>query len=357
MTHADLRTSPCTRRGRRTCSIAMLLTTTLLVVPLRAQRLFRDSVPLEVTLVTDLRAVIRDRDSTKFKPHAATLAYRDAAGATMTFPVTLRPRGHFRRQSRNCDFPPLKLSFERKDAQRTLFQGNSTLKITTNCRPGNAEYEQYVLGEYALYRAYQLVSPRHFRTRLARITYHDSAKREPDVVSWAFFVEDDKEVAKKFDLAVDDSKGALFRDVDDAQLAITALFEYMVANTDWSISGLHNVALMRDSTGTIFTVAYDFDWSGAVNPRYAAPDARLKIRTVTDRLYRGPCLTPEAWRPVFARFTAARPGIEALYGTIPGLDSRRARTTLTYLDDFYATIGNPKAVRSALGDTCLPHGN
>lgn len=336
---------------------ALLTAATLLAMPLRAQGLFRDSMPLEVTIVTDLRGVIRDRDSTKFKPRAATLSYRDAAGGTTTFPVTLRPRGHFRRQSRNCDFPPLKLSFERKDAQRTLFQGNSTLKITTNCRPGNTEYEQYVLGEYALYRAYQLVSPKHFRTRLARITYRDSTKRETDVVSWAFFVEDEKEVAKKFDLAVDESRGAMFRDVDDTQLAITALFEYMVANTDWSISGLHNIALMRDSVGTIYTVAYDFDWSGAVNPRYATPDERLKIRAVTDRLYRGPCLTPAAWQPVFTRFTAARPRIEALYGTIPALDPQRARTTRRYFADFFEIIGNPKTARGALGDVCLPHGN
>lgn len=341
----------------RRAAVVMMAGACLLARPAQGQGLFRDSVPLEVTIVTDLKTVIRDRDSTKFKPHAATLSYRDSTGATKTFPVTLRARGHFRRQSRNCDFPPLKLEFERKDAALTLFQGNSQLKITTNCRPGNTEYEQYVLGEYAIYRAYQLVSPKYFRTRLAKITYHDSAKKEADVVSWAFFVEDDKEVAKKFALAVDDSRGAMFRDVDDTQLAITALFEYMVANTDWSISGLHNIALMRDTTGSMYTVAYDFDWSGAVNPRYATPDYRLDIRTVTDRLYRGPCRTMPEWQPVFARFTAARPRIEAIYAGTPGLDPKRAKSTLSYLADFYATINDPKAAKNALTDKCMPHGN
>ncbi len=329
---------------------AMVAGALLLAVPAQGQGLFRDSVPLEVTIVTDLKAVIRDRDSTKFKPHEATLSYRDSAGATKTFPVTLRARGHFRRQSRNCDFPPLKLEFERKNAALTLFQGNSQLKITTNCRPGNAEYEQYVLGEYAIYRAYQAVSPKYFRTRLAKITYHDSAKKEADVVSWAFFVEDDKEVAKKFALAVDDSRGALFRDVDENQLAITALFQYMVANTDWSISGLHNVSLMRDSSGTLHTVAYDFDWSGAVNARYAAPDYRLNLRAVTDRLYRGPCRPMADWQPVFARFTAARPLIEGVYTGTPGLDP-------AYLAEFYQVLAEPKTLKNALTDKCMPHGN
>lgn len=336
--------------------IAMLLAP-LCAGAAAAQGLFRDTTVLDVTLVTDLRAVVRDRDSTKFQPHPATLTYRDGAGAPKTFPVTLRARGHFRRQARNCTFPPLKLEFERKDARETLFQGNSDLKITTNCRPGNADYEQYILSEYALYRAYQLVSPKYFRTRLARITYHDSAARTDDVVSWAFFIEDDKEVAKKFALGLMDAKGALFHDLEPTQLAITSLFEYMVANTDWSISGLHNISLMRDSIGVIHPVAFDFDWSGAVNARYSFPDERLGIRAVTDRLYRGPCLSPADWQPTFERFIAARPQIEATYASLAALEPRRKQQALEYLAEFYRTIAQPRSVKAALTEICQAKGN
>ena len=324
---------------------------------LGAQGLFRDTAALEVTIETDLKAVIRDRDSTKFAPHASTLTYRDSTGALKTFPVTLRARGHFRRQARNCEFPPLKLEFARKDAHETLFQGNSTLKITTNCRPSTPDYQQYILSEYALYRAYQMVSPKHFRTRLAHITYHDTAKGMGDVVSWAFFIEDVKEVAKKNSLTVLDTHGALFHDLDDTQLEITSLFEYLAANTDWSISGLHNIALMQDSIGRIHAVAYDFDWSGAVNARYSFPDARLGIKTTTERLYRGPCHTIQEWKPVLDRFIAARPRIDAMYESIPAFEARRKRTVLDYLADFWKIIGDPKAARSALTDGCLPQGN
>lgn len=324
---------------------------------LHAQGLFRDTMPLDVTIETELKALIRERDSTKFTPHPATLTYRDAAGAAKTFPATLRARGHFRRQARNCEFPPLKLEFERKDARETLFQGNANLKITTNCRPSTTDYQQYILSEYALYRAYQIVSPKYFRTRLAHITYHDKAGATNDVVSWAFFIEDDKEVAKKFGAEIDESHGALFHDLEPTQLAITALFEYMVANTDWSITGLHNIALLRDSTGSISPVAFDFDWSGAVNTRYSFPDARLGIRTTTERLYRGPCRTMAEWQPVLDRFIAARPRIEAIYASLPQLDARRKRDVLAYFADFYKIIGNPNSARRALLDGCLPQGN
>jgi hypothetical protein len=329
----------------------------LLTQPAAGQGIFRDTVPLEVTLVTDLRTVLRDRDSTRFKPHPAQLTYKLPDGTLKTFPVTLRARGHFRRQARNCSFPPLKLEFKRADARETLFQGNSNMKITTTCQPGNSDYEQYVLGEYAIYRAYQIVSPRYFRTRLAKITYHDNAGKENDVVSWAFFVEDDKEVAKKFGLVVQETQGALFHDLDAEQLAITSLFEYFAANTDWSISALHNIALMRDSIGTLYPIAFDFDWGGAVNARYAFPDARLNIRTTTTRLYRGPCLKPEDWQPTFARFTAARPRIEAMYNAVPGMDPRRLRTTLAFFAEFHQTIADPKKAREAMTNGCSDKGN
>ena len=344
---------PRVARVLRLAAMAMTFATGL-----HAQGLFRDTKPLLVTITTDLRAVVRDRDSTKFAPHPATLTYRtDSAAAPRSFPVTLRARGHFRRQARNCSFPPLKLQFERKDARETLFQGNDDLKITTNCRPGNAEYEQYVLAEYALYRHYQAVSPKHFRTRLARITYHDSTNATPDVVSWAFFVEEDKEVAKRFASVLDESRGATFRDLDPTQLAITSLYEYMVANTDWSISGLHNISLLRDSTGIIHPVAFDFDWSGAVNTRYSFPDARLNIRSTTMRLYRGPCLDAATWQPVLARFTAARAATESLYDAIPGIDPRRVRTVREFLGEFYRTIGDPKQAQKELSGSCLTAGN
>jgi hypothetical protein len=337
--------------------VAVVLLSSLTIAPVSAQGLFRDTLPLDITFVTNLRALLRERDSTKVTERPAIMTYRSGTGAPRSVPVTLRPRGHFRRQARNCEFPPLKLELERSDARGTLFQGNTDLKITTTCRPGNADFEQYVLSEYAMYRAYALVSPLHYRTRLARITYRDSTRSASDVVSWAFFIEDEKEVAKHFGKGVVEKRGAIFGDLEATQLAITALFEFMIANTDWSISGLHNVSLLRDSLGAISPVAYDFDWSGAVNPRYAFPDASLGIRAVTQRLYRGPCRTLAEWQPVVARFVTARPRIEAAIDGTAAMDPRRKRTVLEYLADFYRMIANERGVKQSLIDGCLPAGN
>ncbi len=136
-----------------------------------AQGLFKDVAPLEVSLTTSLKALLKDRDSTKRVVHGAELTYKDAAGALVKIPVQLRTRGHFRRLARNCDFPPIKLEIAKAAAQKTVFDGNRTLKIVTSCRAGNSEYEQYILQEYALFRMYQTLTPWSYRTRLAHVTY------------------------------------------------------------------------------------------------------------------------------------------------------------------------------------------
>jgi hypothetical protein len=318
-----------------------------------AQRLFRATDPVEVTFTTNLRAIVRERDSTKLNPYGAEMLYKDSAGNEVKVPVTLRARGHFRRQARNCHFPPIRWDARREATQGTLFQGLQRMKITTNCRPGQDEYEQYVLGEYGAYRTYAALSPLHFRTRLARITYKDLAKATGDVTSWAFFIEDDAEMARQNRMRLVDTKGALFSDVDEPQLMRTTLFEYMIGNTDVSISGLHNIVLLRDTVSlNINTVAYDFDFSGIVNTRYSSVDPRLPNRKVTERHHRGPCKSVAEWKPIFAEFQAKKAAIDSIWGAIPGMNPNRTKNARDFLADFWRAIGDDRVAKREIAETC-----
>jgi hypothetical protein len=335
----------------RTPLLAFLVAT--LATPTPAQRLFRATDPVEVSFTLSLRSLVRERDSTKLNPYGALMTYKDSAGKEVNVPVTLTARGHYRRQARNCFFPPIRWEAKRSDVQGTLFQGLTNMKITTNCRPGQDDYEQYILAEYAVYRLYALISPVHHRTRLARITYRDSARATPDVTSWAFFIESDGEMARDNGMKEVELQGALFDDVDTKQLLRTTLFLYMVGNTDASISGLHNIVLLRDTTTlNIHPVAYDWDFSGIVNARYATPDPRLGIRRVTDRLHRGPCKPVSEWKPVFEEFKAKRAAMDSVYGAIPQLKPNRARDAREYLVDFWNVIGDDRLARREIAETC-----
>jgi hypothetical protein len=336
---------------------ALFLALTAIPSIAEAQRLFRSTEPVEITFTTNLKAIVRERDSTKLNPYGAEMAFKDSVGKEVKIPVTLRARGHFRRQARNCFFPPIRWDAKREVTQGTLFQGLQRMKITTNCRPGNEDYQQYIFAEYAVYRMYALISPVHFRTRLAHIVYKDSAKATADVESWAFFIEDDGEMARQNKSKLVETKGALFDDVDEPQLMRTTLFEYMVGNTDVSISGLHNIVLVRDTTTlNLKTIAYDFDFSGVVNPRYGSTDPRLPIKRVTERLHRGPCRPVAAWKPVFAEFQAQKNAIDSVLGSIPQMKPSTVKNAREFLVDFWKVIGDDRLAKREISETCQKAG-
>ena len=98
-------------------------------------KLFKGDSVVNVTISTDLRALLRQRDSLQLAKHMGVISYKDSAGGTVKFPVQLRARGHFRRQARNCDFPPLWVNWKSADVKKTMFSGLARANITTNCRP------------------------------------------------------------------------------------------------------------------------------------------------------------------------------------------------------------------------------
>ena len=259
-------------RAAAVVRVAVCTATAIAAPRAGAQRLFRTDSVLTVTVSANLGPLLKERDSLELVKHPALFSYTGDDGKPVDIAVRLRARGHFRRQARNCDFPPLWLEVKSADAKKTVLAGLNKLKITTTCRPKSAEYEQYILQEYAVYRAYAALTDASFRTRLLRITYRDSAGKVAPVTTWGFFIEDVDDVAIKLQSKQVTSTGAHFDDLEPGPLALLSMFEYFIGNTDWSIGALHNVALMQDSTARVTPVAFDFDWTGAVNARYAFPD-------------------------------------------------------------------------------------
>jgi hypothetical protein len=336
--------------------IAAITAITIVAPRAHAQRLFRTDSTLTVTITTDLGPLLKQRDSLELVKHPAIFSY-DADGKPVSVRVRLRARGHFRRQARNCDFPPLWLDVKSSDAKRTVLSGLNKLKITTSCRPKSAEYEQYILQEYAVYRAYAALTDASFRTRPLRITYRDIAGKVAPMTTWGFFVEDVQDVAIRLQRKVLPAQGARFDDLQSEPLSLVSMFEYFIGNTDWSVSGLHNIALLQDSSATLIPVAFDFDWTGAVDTRYSFPDKALKIYSVSDRLYRGNCVTPAQFKDVIDRFRSKKPAIDAVFTQLPQLAPDRAKRMKGYFDDFWKRLDDPRSLQKEVAEDCQKSGN
>jgi hypothetical protein len=310
---------------------------------------FGSDTPLDLTIRTDLRALLRDRGENR-REHDGIVRFARADGSLDSAAVQLRTRGIFRRRPSVCSFPPLRLTIRPRAARGTPFEGERRIKLVTHCR-GSDQYEQYVLQEYLIYRAYALLTDVSLRTRLARVTYGDAAGKDKPVTRYAIFIEDDRRLAERHDMRVVADTGTSVARLDPLHTVFVAVFQYFIGNTDWSVRALHNIVLLADSLGRVLMVPYDFDWAGVIGTRYARPDTSLPIKTVQERLYAGYCGAPEDFEQIFARFRKARPAIEALYDLEPLERGHRERAR-RYYGEFFRLIDDPRRLRNEMLGRC-----
>lgn len=317
------------------------------------RRLFRSEEPLAVTLKADFRAVQRDRNPDSVVTFPATISFPGADGAPVSMPLRIRTRGHSRRNSSVCSFAPLRLEFEKPLVKDTVFDGHGPLKLGTHCRGGQQEI---VIREHAIYRMFNVLTPRSFRTRLARMTYVDAATGKLVAEESGLLIEDDDDVAKRLEGRIVDLPQAVFPRVDQDTLTLMMLFEYMIGNTDFSIMVQHNVRLVQTQDLRRYPVPYDFDYSGLADAAYSVPARGLPITSVRDRLYRGPCRTPAEWQPFLDKMKAARPQLTGILDTTDGLSPSFRRSAKSYIDEFFRNIDHPALVKRHLIDTCIKIG-
>jgi hypothetical protein len=307
--------------------------------------LFASNDPITFTLAGDMKTVNKDHDAKSTKQYPAEIRIARPDGQIDAIPVTLSARGHLRRMARTCDSVPLRVELDKAHVKNTAFQGQKVLKLVVQCS-GGGEYEQYVYREYLAYRIFNLLTPlRSFRARLAKITYVDAAGKTTATRA-GIFLEDDGDVARRLEGRTVALPRVKFENVDADSLNLMMVFEYMIGNTDFSIFALHNIVLVqKPDEKPLYTIPYDFDVSGLVNPPYALPARGLTIKTVIERLYRGPCRPLEQVEPTVANFVAKKDLVMALPDGIAGMDKRARDEVKMYLESFYSTLKDSKDVK------------
>ncbi len=313
---------------------------------------FESSAPIDMTLTVNLRQLQRDKaDSVPWRN--ATLTWIGEDGKQATIPLKLKTRGIWR--LKKCEFPPIRMNFAKTAVKGTEFQGLDKPKLVTFCRDTQL-HEQYVIQEFQLYRVYQTLTPDSHRVRLIRLSYVDSASGKLEAKRFAFIEEEPEALANRLGGNMLKDKGARADDLDDDAIALFGLFEYMIGNTDFSISSLHNAELLARHDGLVRPIAYDFDFSGAINTTYATPEPKLRLDNVRTRRYRGYCVDPASYAKAVAQFNAKKADIYALYEDRIGkmILPRLKDSALEYFDEFYKTINDRGAFESQIIESCLP---
>ncbi|AEI46727.1 hypothetical protein [Runella slithyformis] len=301
--------------------------------------LFKKEEMLEFTLTTDFTSLMKDRKNAKQPYRWARLEYGRKKKGAVALNIRVKVRGNFRRSPSNCTFPPLLLNIPNKKDKNTVFERQNLLKLVTHC-----QNEEYIFQEYLVYKMFNLLTDQSFKARLAKVTYQDSAGKRESETRLAFLLEEESYMAKRNGTKNLYRKQIPMYLIDSVNMATVSVFEYMIGNTDWSVPFLHNIKLL-DHTTYITAVPYDFDHSGIIEAKYARPPVALDLYSVRQRIYRGINYPPAVMQQVFENFRRVKPQIYALYEENPQLDKGYIKRTLKYLDEFYKTINDPKAVK------------
>lgn len=331
---------------------------TMPAAPAAAQaRLFAEDGEVSFTLNAPFGRLIRNAQRS-VDPVEGAIALPGGS----PIPMQLAPRGFTRRTGDLCNFPPLKLDFDRPAMAGTLFEGQDKLKLVTQCRPQPA-YEQLLVREYTVYRLYSTLTPLSFRVRPARVTYHDSEGRRDDLTKFAFLIEDGDAMAHRNGLREIElgAREVSSSQIDNAALVRFALFQFVIGNLDWEYFAgpagdtcCHNGKLVgaEGATTGLVPVPYDFDFSGLVGAPYAGPPAGINVSSPFERYYRGHCRANAFVPAAIALMKERRPQWEAIIDGESRLTEPSRRDMRKFIAESFTILDDPRRVERQITGHC-----
>ena len=320
---------------------------------LEEKRLFEQSEILPIKLKYSRKLLKKETDDSTYID--SELDYKMSNGEWKSLPLKIRARGNFRRK--NCYFTPLKLNIKKSDAKGTIFKGQKKLKMVLPCL-NETSNDDNVIKEYIIYKMYEVISPYYFSTRLVDIEYEDLKSRKSQLHQLkGILIEDDKTVAKRLDGTM--SKRNFYPEGYDHLSAVrNAMFQYMIGNTDYSVTYQHNTKIVFVDKKFV-PVPYDFDMAGFVNTSYSVVSQtrkeKLPIEKVTERYYMGYQRDYKLFESIRQEFIGHKQDIFSLLETYQSYfeNERNYNIAKEYIEDFYKILYDESNFKKSIYEQAL----
>ena len=324
--------------------------------------LFGADTVLHLQLVTDLKKLIDDNNAER----NGEISYARAGQDSVTFRLKVitdrrdvnaragmrtAPTVYLQQSDKICEFPPLRLELDDGKSAGTVFEDHTILQLVTHCEVDDQAAEQWAVQQYLIYRTLEMVSDWSLHARLVRVTYVDEKGKRNPVTKYAALIEDPDHMAARLDGQILEMQGLHPLDIDAESMVTMALFQFMNLNTDWGVSGLHNIKIVA-YRNVAYPVPYDFLWSGVIDAPYAKPHDTLPIRDVRDPLYRGFCRPDYEFTGPLARFNEQKEAILRMVRTQEGLDPGVRDRLLSDYETFYATVNDRDGMQDEIMEKC-----
>lgn len=321
--------------------------------------LFSSHTPLNAVLTAPLTHIYKQKSNKVRVYLPSTLSYTGDDGVTQRLELTVKTRGVFRRA--NCSLPPLLLNFKKKAVSNTVFARQDKLKLVSPCT-GSVKSQQQLMQEYLIYRVLEIITDKSLKTRLVRMSYVDSNNKRKPWTHLTFMIEDEKDLAKRYNMQAIHLPKINSSQLDPEQTALVELFQMMIGNTDFSTlrappgkDCCHNMQILgtKNSQTDFIPVPYDFDSAGLINAHYAVPAENLPIDDVRQRLFRGRCKADDVWASAINKFQQHRSEIVALFTEFEGLNKSHRKRSLGYIEGFFKILDSPERIEKDIIKRCV----
>lgn len=290
---------------------------------------------LEITIHTDMAELLEGEGKESYVP--AQISYKDLSDNTISWDIETRQRGKFRR--RVCDFPPLKLRFDKDELKNNGLKTFHTLKLVTHCIEDSYEGKNNVLREYLAYKLYNELTDKSLKAQVVRVTYIDTKKKHPKIKKYGFIIENHHEMADRLGGKVKEYLNPDYTLMNKKAEIMVAMFQYMIGNEDWDVVMGRNIKLVEpNNAGLLYAVPYDFDFSGIVDAKYARPNVSLGMTSVLDRYYQGTFKDRAAVSEVLTQFQIHKDDLYATINDFKLLDKLNRKVMSNYLDTFFQEL-------------------
>lgn len=328
----------------------LLLTIGLCVFcsPLKAAGLFEKDDVLEVTLTGPLNSLFQHKKDEKAFPFTL-----EVDGKKLQ--IMASARGNSRKKV--CYFGPIKLQFDPPEGENSVFWDQKSLKLVTHCNK-SSKAQDNIIEEFLAYRFFSLLSDASYRVRLLSINYIDTENRR-STRKPGFVIESTRHLASRNNARQVSLPAVSLRKMNDRQLALVYVFQYLVGNTDWSLvagegkdSCCHNGRLISKNDELLY-VPYDFDLSGLVDASYAFPDPSLRIKKVTRRRYRGFCLDRPILASALQQVKSHEAGYYDMIDSLPQLSEPAKKKARRFLERFFEEASDEQKLLGSFERRCL----
>lgn len=263
-------------------------------------------------------------------------------GEQLTFSAHLKPGGKTRRKI--CSNPPIKIDLNKAELENFNFLSDfDKLKVVFQCNDMKV-MAQSIKMEKFIYDLHNIVTPYSHEAKLINAKTSSEKKYLNGLL-----LESREDLGLRTGITELEVSTISTDVIDREEYVKMCLFQYMIANTDWSARKMHNSKLYKkNEEGTYITIPYDFDYAGIINNEYAVTSEKLPITRVTQRYFMDKKISLEELNKGITYFLSIEKDIIALCQEVAYLSDNTKTRVDKFIHNFYKIIKDEKLVARML---------